>query len=285
MREFEATLAQTYRLMGLPVPLALREPSMESETPGTETEETSFQRTNNALRWRDAAKDDRGPGDYFYPQGAEYIPGSWDLRAFEVRADEKTVSFLFEIGSLTNPWKAPQGFSFPLIDVYMDINRLPGAGSERLLPHRPGLVEPRDAWEYALSVDGWGARLYQYIPGSPPRRLAALSAAATGNPPAVRVDVPRRYFRGDPSSWGFGVVTLGRAPALAAAGAEPVPLRVMKDPGPFQFGGAWPENTGATAQEAPPFLDLLVPTGQSQSEILNAYKQGRDVVIPLVRPE
>ncbi len=196
------------------------------------------------------------------------------------------MSFQFEMAALPNPWGGPSGFSLPLVDTYMDINELPGAGAETLLPGRGGLVEPQKAWEYALSVDGWGARLYQYSPGAPPKKLGRFPVKPGSAPHSFRVDIPRRLLRGSPESWSFGVVVMGRDPDGSPADGESRPMKVLPEPGPRNFGGAWTGTAqAASGREAPPFLDLLTPRGQRQSEVLGVYKQGRDVVIPLLRPE
>jgi hypothetical protein len=211
-------------------------------------------------------------------------PGSWDLRSFEVAPGDDSVGFTFELGALSNPMQAPSGFSGALVDVYIDINRLPGAGSEALLPGRPGIVETQNAWEYAVTVTGWGGRVYQFSPGSAPRVLGKISVKKTG-PSSFRVDVPRKFLRGDPQSWGYGVAVMGHDPA---PGADPgdQPMHVTTEPGPRRFGGAWAGTAQvASKREAPPFIDLLSPPGGSQAQTLSVYKQGRDVVIPFVRAE
>jgi hypothetical protein len=284
-REFLAGLAQVFRLMGEPVPAPLLEPLASAPWQAREedTGASAFFRSQNVLRWTDAAKDDRGPGDYFYPSAPELSPGSWDLVAFEVRAHERNVVFVFEMTALSNAWNRPAGFSGVLVDAYVDINRIPGAGSETLLPGRKGgIVEKRNGWEYALTVDGAGARLFQYSPGAAHKLLATLPVKPAGAS-AFRVDVPRQHLRGDPDQWGYGVVTMGDEAAAAPAGT---PMRVLAEPGPKNFGGAWHDTAqAASGREAPPFIDLLAPPGVSQGQTLGAYKSGRDVVIPFVRAE
>lgn len=290
-REFLAGLAQVYRLMDQPVPQNLFE-SLASTPWQTRAEDTgggsSFFRSDNVLRWTDAAKDDRGPGDYFYPSAPEVLPGSWDVVAFEVRAYEKNVVFVLEMTALSNPWNSPAGFSGPMADVYMDINGIPGAGAETLLPGRKGgIIEKKNGWEYALSVDGNGARLFRFSPGAAPKFLAALPVKLSGAS-GFRVDVPRQHLRGDPDQWAYGVVVMGDGSASASASSAMAgtPMRVLPEPGPRHFGGAWHDTAlAASGKEAPSFIDLLTPSGVSQSQILGVYKNGRDVVIPFVRAE
>lgn len=273
IRDFTATLAQVYPILGLAVPPEIRQGFSQKGAAVPRGEEPSgvFERDQTVLRWRDTLHDDRGPGDYFYPTGPQFPPGSWDLLRFEVQPTNTDVAFVFDFDALANPGRGPNGFSLPLVDLYIDINHSAGEGSQEFLPGRPGMTEAADAWEYALSADGWGARFYQFVPGRDPRLVATfLVEKTTGT--AFAVSVPRRYFRGDPESWGYAVAVMGRA-----AGGTPMP--VEEEPGPDHFGGAMP------GQEAPPYIDVLVPTGQSQRRILGAYRSGQNITIPFVRAE
>lgn len=273
LRDFTATLAQVYPILGLAVPPEIRQGFSRQGTLSPRGEEPSgvFERDQTVLRWRDTLHDDRGPGDYFYPTGLQFPPGSWDLLRFEVEPTNTEVTFVFGFDSLTNPGRGPNGFSLPLVDLYIDINHSAGAGSQEFLPGRPGMTEAADAWEYALSADGWGAEFYQFVPGRDPRLVATFSVVKTTDT-AFAVTVPRRYFRGDPESWGYAVAVMGRA-------SGGTPMRVEEEPGADHFGGGLP------GVEAPPYIDLLVPTGHSQRRILGAYRSGQNITIPFVRVE
>ncbi|MBK8576708.1 MAG: hypothetical protein IPN90_13890 [Elusimicrobia bacterium] len=178
----------------------------------------------------------------------------------------------FNFAALANPGRAPGGFSLPLVDVYIDINHSPGAGSQEFLAGRPGMAETVDAWEYAVSVDGWGARFYPFVPGQGARSTASFTVVKT-SVTTFAVTIPRWYFRGDPESWGYAVVVLGRSSTPG------VPMSVGVDPGQDSFGG------GVPGRAAPPYIDMLVPEETSQRRILGAYKSGQDITIPFVRPE
>ena len=123
---------------------------------------------------------------------------------------------------------------------------------------------------------------------------------------SFRVEAPRHLFRGHPDNWGFGVVVMGMDPTgqpgvpavpgghlapgnggrqKGSEGALGRPMPVLSEPGPRHFGGAWPDNPDLSPERvAPPFMDLLVPPGMNQRQLLQIYKQGREVVIPLMRP-
>jgi hypothetical protein len=275
-REYLAGLEQVFRFLNAPPPGALRQGfaggTIDAST-DTSTAQFSFHRSGDALIWKDPTKDDRGPGDYFYPTGAGFPTGVWDLTSFRVTPGDADVVFRYEMAASANPGAAPYGFSLAMVDTYIDINQLPGAGEDALLSGRPGLVEPQNAWEYALTVDGWGARLYQPWPGGAPRRVATLPVKFM-SPSSAEVSVPRKYLRGEPSDWGFAVVVMGRA----STGAESAPMPVRELSTPTNFGGAM------VGRAAPPFIDVLTDEA-NQTEVLSVYKQGRDVVLPFVRAE
>jgi hypothetical protein len=138
------------------------------------------------------------------------------------------------------------------------------------LPGRPGMAEAADAWEYAVSADGWGARFYQFVPGQGPRVVATFAVAKTSGH-GIRVTIPRRYFRGDPESWGYAVAVMGRSRGGGRCGG------IGAGTGPFRRRGA-----GARGAALHRFVG---PGALSQRRILGAYKSGQDITIPFVRTE
>lgn len=271
-RDFLATLSQVFQLMGRPVPPEVRAGFGRGGGSTLPETESAFERTGTVLRWRDPASDDRGPGTYFYPTGHQYETGAWDLRLFEVTPEEETVQLRFMFTALPNPGKGPLGFSCPLVDVYIDINHSPGAGAQDLLPGRTGLVESVDGWEYVLTVDGWGARLQQFVPGGAPRTVASPLVEKTDST-GFTVHLPRRWVRGDPDSWGYSVLVMGRS-------SQGGPMPVGVDPSKEQFGGAV-----KAPRPAPPVIDVLTPLGVSQRRVLDVYRNDQDIVWPFVRAE
>jgi hypothetical protein len=267
-REFSATLGQVYRLIG-------REEAAASGE-GEPASGAFFHREGSVLSWRDPAGDDRGPGNYFYPTGRDIPAGAWDLRVFAVEADAGEVRLKVEMTDLANPGGAPNGFSLPLVDIYIDLNHLAGAGSTTLLPGRPGLFEPADAWEYAVTASGHGGRLYRASSDVSPRFVSAGRVVKV-SPTVFQVALPRSVLGGDPEEWGFAVMVMGYA-GEAVPGSVPQPLPVKAEPGPRQFGGA-----AAGGIPAPPFADILAPEGARQEKILGSYRRGEALVFPMAR--
>ena len=90
-----------------------------------------------------------------------FKPGSFDIREFSVSEGLDYVIFKVKLGIIENPWNSPSGISLQIIDVYIDLNNRIGAGSMQLLPGRNAYTGAEDAWEYAITVDGWQQTLYK----------------------------------------------------------------------------------------------------------------------------
>jgi hypothetical protein len=119
-----------------------------------------------AVLWAlpDPSGDDHGDGDLRYPGSADFEPGELDL--LELRALPAAGGTLLEAtfarpirrpdGRLvsstgqTLEQAAPLGFFTFNIDVYVDIDRIPGSGRTDTLPGRKAQIDPNFAWERAI---------------------------------------------------------------------------------------------------------------------------------------
>jgi len=226
------------------------------------------------LKWLDEVGDDHGPGTFQYPL-ANYPPGSWDIQSFEVRWDDSKITMSFRFGSLSNPWGAPAGFSLPVVDVYIDLNHVAGAGCENLLPGREARVDSRDAWEYAVCVTGWGASLYRSTSATEFSTIKSLEIHMDSDQKGFTVEVPKPLLRGNPMNWGYAV---GVAPKGRFRPTDPFDLMpIAPDPGLDAFGGA------AKGKVPSAFVDILVPEDKSQETVLSAYAQDRPAILPMLR--
>lgn len=278
-RSFRASLTAIYKLMGQNPPEILYKSLAETRSTAVSSAPSlsnSMVSGQNFVRWQDAKGDDRGPGDYFYPSGTIYPAGAWDLDTFEVAAKGEDVVFTITMAELPNPWASPLGFSLPLMDIYMDLNNFTGRGATDLLPERGAFVASKDAWEYCLVVTGWGAYLYRQGMGGLPTKVQAAKVSVESSSKKIHVSLPKSVLGRSPLSWGYLVLVMGynRSPQEI-----PRPILVAKDPDGSHFGGAW------EGKAAPPLLDILAPSDQSQEELLGAYKQGAAVVLPMVRQD
>jgi hypothetical protein len=239
-----------------------------------------FQRGAAILRIIDPVGDDYGPGTYTYPADPVFKPGSFDIREFSVNEGPEYVILKIKLGVIENPWNSPSGLSLQIIDVYIDLNNKIGAGSMELLPGRNGYTRAEDAWEYAISVDGWQQTMYRIDSADKPVKLADLEVQVNPTRGEVTIYVPRSLIRGEPRNWGYLPMVLaydGQAPLRNWKVRE-----VKQENDEFYFGGAYPSCEQGTVS-IPNIIDLVLPGGENQKDILGVYRQGKAVEIPALR--
>lgn len=99
-----------------------------------------------------------GAGSLEPPTAAVYRNlAPFDLRRVTVTDDEQ-LTVLVELGSLTNPFELPLGFSLPVVEVYLE----GGSGGRAELLEGSGMRLPNGrSWEVALRLTGEGAIAYR----------------------------------------------------------------------------------------------------------------------------
>jgi hypothetical protein len=105
------------------------------------------------LSLADPAGDDTGPAGehYTYPTDTHFLPGIFDLRAFELREDADAFYFSLTYENLAQPgWNPADGFQLTYAAVLLDT----GAPNRRTkVAHKAGYELPADAgYEYAVYV-------------------------------------------------------------------------------------------------------------------------------------
>jgi len=228
----------------------------------------------------DPVGDDYGPGTYTYPADPVFKPGSFDIREFSLSEAPEYLILKVKLGVIENPWNSPSGLSLQIIDVYIDMNNKIGAGSMQLLPGRNAYTRAEDAWEYAISVDGWQQTMYKIDAAGKPVKLANLEMKVNSTSGEVTIYVPRSLIRGDPRNWGYLPMVLGydgEAPPRNWKVRE-----VKQENDEFYFGGAYPPSENSV-RNTPNIIDVVLPGGQNQKNILGVHTQGKAVEIPAVR--
>lgn len=200
----------------------------------------------------DPKGDDFGPGTYMYPTHEAFSPHKeiLDLTRFEVVDTGKTVDFYFTFAKITNPWHAPEGFSHPLIDLFIDcIDR---AGRDRTLRSGPRVRFASEwGWDYLLRVVAWdGCRLFRADdPALARGTKEGISCSVLPENNTIKVSVSRNLFEVDPDpSWKYYCL-VGAQDVFGEDEYRPV----MREAGLWHFGGAEDERL------APYVIDLLAP--------------------------
>ncbi|GMA65087.1 glycoside hydrolase family 15 protein [Alicyclobacillus fastidiosus] len=213
--------------------------------------------------------DDRGtPRLCDYPLNPVFKSGDFDMRAFGVLADEDNVYFQIELGNLDNPWCAPTGISKQLIDIYLDMDGIPGSGQCQTMGF--GAQFRSDAaWEKMIRISGsWCGEAHMY--NSDWSDAGPVSIRPNYDSNTITVTVPiaqlgRRPARG----WGFMVLLGGECYGAVR------PVRATADE--WAFGCAY--DMPVRFQ----FADLLVPENISKEALFNWVLDDGMVELPMVR--
>lgn len=214
------------------------------------------------------------------------------------------------------------GFYLQNLDIYIDTDRAAGSGGLTMLPGRNAEIDPAFAWEKAVILTPrpheakaeLKRMLVQTLNDDATReggRLTEEEAAALKK--QVPADIEQRVFfptqirvrgqkinffvpgifLGGPAkpTWGYVVASSG-ADLLASfdlmrvlgrqnSGKALMILPVSPGRWAERFGGG---RDGATNQ--PPLLDVIVPKGKSQEELMSGFspREKRQVVLPGVVP-
>ncbi len=216
---------------------------------------------------------------------------------------------------------ARQGFYTFNIDVYIDVDRQPGSGGVATLPGRKAELLPENAWDLAVILTPrpheargelrrlWLDALREDIrdPDEPfdeetfdevKKTVPANLADRVFFPTNVRVRgqkisffVPESFLRGEARpDWSYVVAVSGSnlvssMDLVAKTGlAEEVRDNLMVLP---VSPGSWRNRFGGGRENAelqPPLVDLLVPPGRSQEELLSDFTSSEPVRLPGVVP-
>ncbi len=223
----------------------------------------------------DALGDDFGPGDYVYPSNPVYIKGAFDIERFTVARDEKGVVFKVKMAELSNPLNGRNGFSLQQIDIYIDLNNRPGAGSRFLLPGRNAYVKSNDAWEFAISANGWRSVLYKLDSLGNPQKLCDIETEVNEEDNTVTIFFPGDIVRGNPDNWGY--VPLVMTYDIEGDGSDWGIGEVREEPDEFHFGG------GINRYLSPNIIDVVLPYGEDQKAVLGAHKTREAIEISALR--
>jgi hypothetical protein len=155
----------------------------------------------------------------------------WRILDLRLDWDSASVTFTFRMAALDVSSAAPAVSGVPrapagrlVLDAYIDINHVAGAGNSALLEGRGAFVMNRDAWEYALSLGPSGGLLLRALPGSGPAVLSRVPVTVDPARRTVRAVVPRKLLRGNPLRWGYiAAAFAARQDAPAASEAPPAP--------------------------------------------------------------
>lgn len=279
----------------------------------------------------DPRGDDYGDGSLIYPQRDDLDPGELDILAFAAYPDK--AGTVFEV-TFAKPVRKPErrtidevgtsldsvarlGFYNFNVDIYIDIDRIPGSGSTMTLPGRRVTIDPAFAWEKAVCLtprpaaarDALKAILERdqkkeakqregRVTTEDEKRIAAgvtrdLASDVffpslvwvTGN--HVRFFVPASFLGGvAKDTWAYVVADsfadlqerVDVTSVLGGNAKVPALMIVPVQPGrgpDFVGGGHEDDNL------EPPLIDIIVPPGTKQENVLKDYDLRSDRLVRL----
>jgi hypothetical protein len=199
--EFQATLSSVYRLIGRQPPDDL----FQASTSGTGTAVHPSSTTIHAEVLADGREHvhiEDAVGD------AMGAPGAPDLQSLDVWASSDAVRWVVTLASMTAA----------SIDIYVDLNGQPNAGTPTFLPGRGFVTSPIDAWEYAIAISGSSATLYRTQGLGAYNIIQMFPVTVQGN--SLQVTIPGALIHGSPRRWGYQVLVMV---------GNPLPKAVISD--------------------------------------------------------
>jgi len=206
----------------------------------------------------DPVDDDTGPGSYSYPTNSVFSGGGlFDLVRYAVIDGDDRWQFAFDFRQLPNPWNGPQGFSHPLIFLYLD--RIAGGS---VAAHEDGAAaqvtfDPAHPWDTFIKVAGWPAygRHLWTASGEGPTLIDVASDPKRGR---VIVTVPKSVL---PDVAGWHYVLIASQDGYGANHVRPI----------GESAGVWTGGGSTDPSWTPQLYDLLEPMGHLQQDMLASF--------------
>lgn len=228
-----------------------------------------FKLSRGIISFIDPVGDIHGPGNYRHPELIEDFKGSLDLRKIVVDEKYGERVITVEFSALDNPYSAPFGFSLPIIDIYVDINKRPGLGRTALLDGRKAYTVSEDAWEYCISISGWEKAVYN----TAGRKIGEPQISVSPLDKTINIFVPEELISASIENWGV-------IPVVMASDEEGRLIKVKADK-----GDNLDEFRGRKIESDTNIIDVIVPSGSRQKDILGANRRGRAIELPALRKQ
>ena len=206
----------------------------------------------------DPAGDDNGPGSYTYPQNKVFSEkGLFDLLRYSIYDSGDDWQLAFDFAALPNPWNGPQGFSHPIIYLYLDVAE--GGKTDSYDEGQAVQVafDPDHPWDVFIRIAGWPAygRHLWTASGEGPYLVEVASDPKRGR---IIATIPKELL---PEIAGWHYVLIG-----SQDGYGKNYLRAIGKTAGEWAGGGCPDPL-----HAPQIYDYLTPTGDSQQDMLGSY--------------
>lgn len=232
---------------------------------GTAAAETDY---DVIFNHRDAEKDDFGPGTYEYPQNEIFQNKGnlFDIRVFTILESDRYYLFRFNFSNLTDPWNAEHEFSLPLIELYIDNDQ--GGKSSPFYQGANVTFEEDFKWNKFIKLSGWWVRLF--TPNSKEKDVFNLNEISAEDPyQAETAEVTAENNTID--------LKIAKSELGLLDNSKLVLLIGSFDPFGYDHFRSFTDEksswqiyaeTELDINKIPRVMDILVPEGRSQREIL-----------------
>lgn len=231
----------------------------------------------------DPTGDDYGWGKVVYPTAPVFKPGVFDIIHVEMGKSKDDIVFKVKIrGDLENPWGSPTGVSVQTIDIYINDGK-EGPYYYQALPGRQANIP--EGWNKAIWAEGWIQELV--VPALDEKGKVQLKeikgvVQLTADPieRTITISVPEKYLGPVTPEWKILVILCGQE-GYPRPGSWRV-REVEEEAKQWRFGG------GDDFYGDPNIIDMIVPPGTKQEDILSKWVSSEDeeenvyVELPLI---
>jgi len=221
--------------------------------------------TFTSLSIADPEGDDYGAGWYTYPTEAVFKPGDFDLLGFELKAEGDNYIATFKVANIDNPWGGATGFSKQTFFLFFSTGA--EGGSTKGVEGTNVSFAENFKWNIGLQIEGWESKIYTAAGDTITSTLmSGVGITATtivedeaGGPGEVVVTIPKAVLGELNESSKFIAWVTGQD------GYGTNRLRgYAEEASEWSFGGG--------DESSPKVMDMIVPEGMKQEDILN-YKE------------
>jgi hypothetical protein len=227
---------------------------------------------NVIAKFVDKVGDDYGFGTYTYPKDPAFAPykGFWDITEVTVLENEDAYVFAIKFAEMTNPWASPKGFSHQLVNIYLDTK-----DGGRTNTYKEGArVQFKEPWDYFIKIAGWPDYGQVFATADGKEIPDAITYEADPADKVIYIVVFKKYL-----DIQRGIKAYILSMSQDGFGTDHI-RAVTPNASQWTLGG-YPSDS---KDYAPWVLDIIVPEGYTQEEMLKSYIPGQAyaTLIPVV---
>jgi len=194
----------------------------------------------------DPEGDDYGAGWYTYPTEAVFKPGDFDLLGFELKAEGDNYVATFKVANIDNPWGGATGFSKQTFFLFFSTGA--EGGSTKGVEGTNVSFAENFKWNIGLQIEGWESKIYTAA-GDTITSTLMSGVGITATTVLGELNESSKFIAWVTGQDGYGT---NRLRGYAEEASE------------WSFGGG--------DESSPKVMDMIVPEGMKQEDILN-YKE------------